>query len=128
MSWYNPVSWIGSSDGRSQEQLQAESDAADARLAELNQAAASRYGTDWLREAENNRLNSRLQVEDAVQADFNSGLSDGYNNVTGAIKDTVNFPLKFLWDALPWWAWLAAAGGVFLYLGGGVWLKGRLAK
>jgi hypothetical protein len=49
-------------------------------------------------------------------------------HVTGAIKDTVNFPLKFLWDALPWWAWLAAAGGVFLYMGGGVWLKGRLAK
>lgn len=63
---------------------------------------------------------------------FKEGLAEGYDNVTGDIRKGINFPFKFLWDAVPGWLWfvLLVGGGValFLYMGGGALLKGRLAK
>lgn len=118
MAWYNPFSWVGSSDGRSQEELQAESDALDARLYELNVASSYRYGPEWFAQAEANRTGGAVNVEEEVTAAGREGLREGYDGVTGGIRSAVTFPLKFLWDALPWWLWVGAAVGVFLYFGG----------
>jgi hypothetical protein len=128
MPWYNPFSWVGSSDGRSQSELQAEGDALDRRLAELNQQAAPRYGAEWFAQAEANRQGGYVDVEEEVTEAGREGLREGYDNVTGAIRETVNFPLKFLWDALPWWVWVGAVVGLFFYFGGGAVVRRKVSS
>ncbi|MEK7764937.1 MAG: hypothetical protein AAB368_01755 [bacterium] len=56
-----------------------------------------------------------------VDESFAEGFGEGYRSTTGAIKGAVNFPLKFIWDALPWWVWVSAAGY-------GAWRLGLLKK
>lgn len=116
-SW-NPFTWVSSSDGQSAQELQAESDRLDARLAELNQASRSRYGDEWYAQAETNRLGGGVNVERELTAAGQEGLAEGYANVTGTIRAGINAPFRFLWDSVPGWVWLAALVAGFFYLGG----------
>jgi hypothetical protein len=127
-SWYDPRTWIGSSDGQSQAELQAASDAADARLAELNQGSRARYGEAWYAQAEANRTAAVIDVPGSINEDFNRGAAEGYSNVTGAISTGLNAPFRFLWDAVPKWLWLVALLALFLYLGGGVVIRRKVAS
>lgn len=127
-SWYNPATWISSSDGQSAAELQAASDAADARLAELNQNARARYGESWYAQAESNRLGGGVDVEQQLTQAAREGVAEGYTNVTGAIRSTIAAPFKFVWDSMPWWVWAGAVVGAFFYFGGGAIIRKQLTK
>lgn len=135
-SWWDPRDWIGA-NGMSQEELQAQSDALDAQRGQLNQSTYARIQSQqgqaaadrWLGQVNANEAAASVgTVEEQINADFNAGLSDGYNNVTGAIRTGLNWPLKFIWDALPWWVWVGGAGALFWYLGGAVWIRRKLTS
>jgi hypothetical protein len=53
-------------------------------------------------------------------------------NVTGAAADavygTVDFAGRTVFRAIPWWVFFVGAIALFFWAGGGVWLKGRLAR
>lgn len=61
--------------------------------------------------------NYSSQVSDA----FDQGWKEGRDNITGAIRGAVNDvaggALRFTWDAIPAWLWLAAAAYVAFRLG-----------
>lgn len=135
-SWWDPRDWIGA-NGMSQEELQAQSDALDAQRGQLNQSTYARIQSQqgqeaadrWLGQVQTNdaRANNGT-VEEQINDAFNEGASEGYQNVTGAIRTGINWPMKFIWDALPLWVWIGAAGALFWYLGGGVWIRKSLTK
>ena len=121
----------------SQEELQRQSDELDAQRGQLNQSTYARIQSQqgqaaadrWLGQvAVNEEASDYGTVEEQVSESFNEGLSEGYENVTGTIRSGINWPLKFLWDALPWWVWLGGLGAVFWYLGGGVWIRRKLTS
>jgi hypothetical protein len=102
---------------------QRRSDAADARLKEMNNAA---WAAGKLSEEELQARNARVdagaidataQVSDA----FGQGLQEGYMNVTGTIKNTIAAPFKFAWAVIPWQVYVA----VGLYI---LWETGWLEK
>jgi len=72
------------------------------------------------------------QVEDAFAAGAQQGLQNEVEFVTRtvprAISDTLNAVGGAVWRSIPWWVWLLAGVALFLYAGGGVWLRGRLAR
>jgi hypothetical protein len=117
------------------DELQAESDRLDAERAAQNAATASRIATNqgqaasdlWQRHVDVNTARGTLNASAEVGDAFNEGLSEGYDNVTGGIRAAVNFPLKFIWDALPWWVWVGGAGALFWYLGGAVWIRRKVS-
>lgn len=69
-----------------------------------------------------------LDVDDAVFSEFRSGLADGFDNVTGAIRTSLDVPRRFLFASIPWYFWLAAALFAWWYLTGGKSLKGLFAR
>ena len=70
----------------------------------------------------------RVDVGAELNASFKEGAQEGYQNVTGGLRAALAAPFKFIFDALPWQAFVALAVALFLYLGGGVWLKGIIAR
>ncbi len=67
-------------------------------------------------------------VQNAYLSGFGEGLNDGAKNVNSAFWSGIGNALKIV----PTPVWIAAGVGLFLYMGGGVWLvrksKGVLAK
>jgi len=133
-SWWDPRDWIGA-NGMSQAELQAQSDALDAQRGQLNQGTYARIESQqgqeaadrWLDQVNQNEAASYYgTVEQQINSDFNEGASEGYDNVTGGIRSAINFPLRFIWDALPWWVWVGGAGALFWYLGGAVWIRRKV--
>lgn len=53
-----------------------------------------------------------------------SGLENIPKSVRGALSSSASWGLSFV----PWWGWIVAAGVVFHYLGGFVYLRGILAR
>lgn len=78
----------------------------------------------------------QLWVQDtAAWEGFREGAIAGLNNVLdapGKVVDVAGQGLtQVIWGilkAIPWWAWLAAAGALFLWMGGLSLLRGRLAR
>ena len=62
----------------------------------------------------------------ATVAGFQEGLADGVTNVKNAVKNAVTGfgPFKLI----PIWVWIVVSVGLFLWLGGGAWIKGILKK
>ncbi len=134
-------SWFGA------DELQATGDAADAKLAEMNQRdyapggrlynkIAAQQGTsaaDAAYKATLNNLDTGAtgNVSAQIDAAFEEGLQDGANNITGFVSGAFKFVGKALGSILlgiPVWVWLALAAIAFFYLGGGAVLRRKLSK
>lgn len=137
MSWYDPRTWIGSSDGRSQSELQAERDSLDARIAQQNSETYSRIqlqrgntaANDWLAQVnENLATQDSTPVSESVVADFNAGAEEGLQNAAGVVRAGINLPARFLLSAIPWWVWIAGGVALFVYLGGGAVIRRKVSS
>ena len=111
--------------------LQAESDRLDERLRQENEADRALYGEEWFATAEANRAASRVDAVADIGGEFTAealaeNLDESGQLVAGKIKGGLNSVGGFVWSALPWWVWLGAAVALFVYLGGGVWIRGFL--
>ena len=121
---------------------QARSDAADAQLSSLNQQNLERglwtqaqYDQAQADIAAGNASTGDNNVAGAINAEAEAGLQEGLNNVlnapgklVGAVGSGASTLLWGIVKAIPWWVWLAAAGALFVWMGGLELLKGRLAK
>lgn len=124
------MAWTDFFTGIDSEQVQADMDRADAWNAARNKqlydegkmtAANYQIAVEHINEG-------RIDVNAEVGAAFDEGLADGYDNVTGAIKDTIAAPFKFAFASLPWHVYAIAAGVLFWYMGGAVFIKGIFKK
>lgn len=103
----------------------------DAKIRALNQA---KFEKGVLDAGQLEKANANLEKESAavhsaqIGEDFSAGLSEGYDNVTGAIKTTLSAPFKFAWDSIPWQLLVVGllAGAWYLGLFNG--LKNKFAK
>lgn len=141
MGWFSRILY-----GVDLDDAQARSDAADAALAAENQQdygpggsvynqIVSERGIDaanrTYQEVMDRTYQSHEQTADVqgeVNEAFVEGLGEGFDRTTGAIRGTLAAPFKFAWASLPWQ--LVAVGLVilFLYMGGGVFLKGLINR
>lgn len=96
------------------DKLQAEGDALDARLAELNKTVyLDKYNRpDLYEQAQANAARGATgNVAQQIDAAFREGLQDGANNVTGFFGgafDIVGKGVGAILKAVPWWIWAAA--------------------
>jgi len=74
-------------------------------------------------------------TDTAALQGFEEGLNEGFQNVlaapgkvVGAIGDSSGTLLGGILKNIPWWAWLLAAGALFVWMGGLSLLKGRFAR
>ena len=72
--------------------------------------------------------NQDINVEKEVDEAFWEGWDEGYENITGGVRETIRAPFTFAWDSIPWQLW--AGGLVFLlyYMGGWTWLEKRFLR
>lgn len=93
---------------------QAESDAADRKLRELNDAA---YQSGRITREVYDTTNAHIdqQAQDTVGLvveDARRGALDGANVIADTIRTTANGVAEtaggFVWRAVPWWVWLLA--------------------
>lgn len=142
MSWYNPTSWF-----IDEKNVDAGA-AADAKLQAMNAkdygkggdlynqvaategtaAADANLATVLANQATDATVASVVEAEAQVNQAFVEGLGEAYDERTGQARAVLNAPFKVLWDSVPWYFWLLGAAGLFLYLGGGVWLRRTLLK
>lgn len=128
------MSWIGSLFGA--EELQTAGDAADAKLAEMNnrdyapggrlyekikrergQAAAD---AAYLAVQGNLETGRTGDVDAQISEAFDEGLKEGAGNITGFASGVFSFfgrALGAILLGIPVWAWAAAALGVWAWLG-----------
>lgn len=122
MSWLDSV-FLGDEVERGNE--------LDAKIRALNQA---KFEKGVLSAGQLEKANANLAKESAavhsqqLSEDFNLGLEEGYENVTGGIKAAVASPFRFAWDSLPWQLLLVGLLWGAWYLGLFNGLKNRFAK
>jgi hypothetical protein len=125
---------------------QARSTAADVGTQAINQKlleqgtwTQQQYDTAQADMAAGNVSTGVNDVMGSINAEAEAGLMDGVNNVltapgkvVGAVGSGASTLLWGIVKAIPWWVWLAAAGALFVWMGGlellGGKLKGRLAR
>lgn len=71
---------------------------------------------------------AEMSARDQVHNAFAEGWSEGADNMQGKVKKILAAPLNWTFGAIPWQLWAVGAVALFLYLGGGVYLKGILVK
>lgn len=100
------------------------------RIYERIEAERGTEEADAVYDQVRDNLNEGLtgDVEAQVDDAFREGLEEGYENVTGGISNTLAAPFRFTFASIPWQLWIAAAVALFLYMGGGVWLKGLINR
>ena len=118
---------------------EANAQAAAAADEKLRQMAADDYGPggkyyspeNWVAVQENYKAQGVISATDQ-QAQIDKAFTDKLSEQAGAIIGT---PLRVAWatiwavvKSIPVWVWIAAAIGVFVWMGGLSLLKGRLAK
>ncbi len=127
--------------------LQSEGDRLDAELAALNQKEYGEGGRIYNQiEAQrgtaaadaayrqtlaNQQTGATGNVDKQISDAFDEGLNDGANNVTGFVSGvfkTIGKALGAVLLGIPVWIWLGLAVGAFFYLGGGAFLRRKLAK
>lgn len=111
MEWLNNLI-ADLSVGKTADELQAESDALDAKRRGMN---IDKFLSDdqlvdsWLAQTEENDTRSVQHVQQDMTAGFNEGLQDGARNLKGAAGNTGSL--------VPWWAWVLIVIVVVMYLG-----------
>ena len=129
MSLFNLGDWFS---GGGQTQAEADANFA-AQKVKLNQQIGDRQiqdyydGIDPATDATLNRDQAAVignldSTTAAAAAGFKEGLGDGLGNVKAAVTGWGPFKL------VPVWVWLVALVALFLWAGGGLWLKGILKK
>lgn len=121
------------------EEVQRTSDATDAALQAENAKDYSPGGTVYNQIVEErgvaaanetyeivqgHEATQHIDVEAEVDEAFDQGLAEGAQN----IKGTIAAPFKLTWAILPWQVWLVGLVALFLYMGGGVFLKGLISR
>jgi hypothetical protein len=138
MSWL--PSWLlGGVDLQAE---QARSDALDARIAAANQDLVNRrvwssaqFDAAQADVAAGNASSGVDNVVNSVDSEFRAGAAEGLHNVLAAPGQVVgaagSLSGELLWGIIkkiPWWAWLAGLGALFVWMGGLSLLRGRLAR
>ena len=102
----------------------------DRRNAELNaQRRSMGIVTQEETDAQEARFNDNPEANNAAIMDgFVEGAREGAEATAGAIRGSIAGPLNFLFKSIPWQLWAVGAVALFLYAGGGVYLRGILAK
>lgn len=105
---------------------QARSDDLDQKLREQNQKALARGAIDQKTyEITAAHVDAQAQnVEAEVDQAFDEGWNEGTANIRNGIADVVTSPLKLI----SWKLWVIGGIALFFYMGGAVFLKGRLNK
>ncbi len=132
MSW-NPLNWLPITGGQSIDSLQAQSDAADAKLKELNDRALAdgRLTPESYKIAEQNRLAGVLSVGQEVYQQAGEGAIEGLQREQKVIRTAINDTASGVLGAFP--VWLKVIGVLvllwfgFSYLGGADLLRGILS-
>lgn len=110
---------------------QARGEQLDAQLEALNRQRldSGRWTLEQWQTAENNRqAGATGDVRGQVREAAVEGALDGVRAIPSAINKGLKAPFQFLGVAIPWQVWLLGLGALFLYLGGGVYLRGILAR
>ncbi len=120
---------------------QARADALDAQLAAMNAPGGdywNRLSAAGQATAATNLANQQAQSADIagqINGAFVQGAQQGLQNeldlvsqVSGGINRVLDSVGLSVLKIVPWWAWIGGAIALFLYAGGGVWLKGRMAR
>ena len=97
---------------------------ADARLRALNEERAKTLGSEWKAQVDKNYSTQVAYGVDAqnaeVDAAFVEGWNDGKKNISGFVSGifkVIGDGLSSVLIGIPLWAWLAAAGAIWGYLG-----------
>jgi hypothetical protein len=115
------------------DELQAESDRADAQRNQLNQAARSRYGDEWYRSTVNNDEAGRINAAGEIGSEFEpaalqKNLAESTDAAAGWARSVIGAPLSFIFKSIPPLGWLVLAGVAFWWLGGPVWVRAWIAR
>lgn len=136
MSWYDPRSWITSNDGRTVSEINANTSEVDAKLRALNTQRATVYGPEWYAktvandaqgDADSAALNQSI-IDEFKPAALITNLSDSASTTAGGLRNFLEPILSFPLKIIPPTGWLIIGFALFIYLGGGVWLRGILAR
>ena len=128
MGWLSKVFY-----GVDLDEEQARGNALDASLKGLNDeklqdgidGKPGGWTVDQYNQAEADRKAGVItDVTADVTGVFDKALADNVASVRGAVGTVVGTPFRLI----PWQVWALALVALFIYMGGGVWLKGRLAK
>jgi hypothetical protein len=138
------MAWLGLDRvflGYSLDELQKESNQLDARKDQLDREDLDRgFWTPQIyeqAEANDQAPTSAYNqdVKGSVNQAFGEGWTEGRQNVSSGIKGFLNGvlrvvvePLRAILGGIPWWLWIAAIAGVFLYFGGWKLVRKQLAK
>ncbi len=112
---------------------QKRSDAADAALVKLNTDAeylARLTPEDQMVVAEHlvQQVADSKALSGQVDSAFVTGLKEGFDAEVQLVHDSADAVGSTVWKAIPLWVWGAGAVGLFLYMGGGPFLKGILPR
>ena len=122
--------WVSKLVGYDEENA-ARAAAADAQLRELNAQDALIYGPSWQAQVETNyRAQESFDPDhqqDLIGEAFEQGASEGLETMQDAVKGTLSKVGLGALGFIPWWVWPAALIALFLYLGGGAWLRKKFA-
>lgn len=79
--------------------------------------------------AQESRFNSDIREwNDQVYGGFADGAKEGAARTADAVRAGIAGPIAWVWRAIPWQLWAIGAVALFIYAGGGVWLRGALAR
>jgi hypothetical protein len=121
---------------------QAAGDAADAKNQAINQQlledgmlTQDQYDQSVQDYQTGNASTGTDNPQAAIGAAATEGVKEGANNVltapgkvVGGVGQGLSTLLGGILKNIPWWAWLVAAGALFVWMGGLELLRGRLAK
>lgn len=129
MSLFNLGDWFS---GNGQTQAEADANFA-AQKEKLRVQAIDRENQDYydgidpatdatLARDQSALMGNLQSTSGAAGAGFKEGLGDGLTNIKGAVTGFGPFKL------VPVWVWIVALVALFVWAGGGFWLKGILKK
>ena len=114
----------------------AEGDRLDAARQELNAKRATVYGPQWYAKtvandaqgaADDAALNQSL-LDEFKPAALITNLSESAATTAGGLRNFLEPILSFPFRSIPPIGWFMIGVALFIYLGGGVWLRGILAR
>jgi len=109
---------------------QKRSDQADSSLEKLNKDALDRgiWSQETYEAAQQHIEAGRIDAQGEVSHAFIEGAKEGMANMTGAVNSTLSWGVGSIFKAIPLSIWLIAAAVLFVWMGGLVWLRGRMAQ
>lgn len=119
MGWFQKAIY-----GVDLDEEQSRSDDLDAKLREQNEKARAvgKYDQKTYEQAQAHVDDQAQDVMAEVDTAFDEGWQDGVSNIRNGVADVVTAPLSLI----SWKLWIIGAIALFVYMGGGFWLKGRL--